>query len=52
MAEGAHGYLMSSLELRTGLEVSALAFTLLPADLLREFHRLHRCWDDLPVLLA
>ncbi len=45
VAEGAPGYLISSFELRSGLEVSALAVSTLPAEILREMQRLRRCWD-------
>jgi hypothetical protein len=44
-AEGSHGYLVSSFELRAGLEVTALAVTSLPAEVLRELQRLRQSWD-------
>ncbi len=44
-AEGSHGYLLSSFELRAGLEVTALAITSLPAEVLRELQRLRQSWD-------
>jgi hypothetical protein len=50
--EGTPGYLISSFELRTGVEVSLLAVASLPAEVLRELQRLRRCWDDGPSLIA
>lgn len=44
-AEGAPGYLVSSVELRAGLEVTALAISSLPAEVLRELQRLRQSWD-------
>jgi hypothetical protein len=48
--EAAPGYLVSSFELRAGLEVSLLALAALPADVLREFYRLHLSWGGTPRL--
>jgi hypothetical protein len=44
-ADGAHGYMLSSFELNSGLDVTAVAITSLSADVLREFQRLRRCWE-------
>ena len=44
-AEGAPCYRVSSFELSSGLEVTALAINSLPADVLRELQRLSDCWD-------
>ncbi len=38
-------YLTSSFELRAGLEVTALALSQLPADVLRELMRLRDSWS-------
>jgi len=46
--DGAPGYLTSSFELRTGLEVTALTLSQLPAEVLRELQRLRNCWDPSP----
>ena len=46
--DGAPGYLTSSFELRAGLEVTALAFSQLPVEVLRELQRLRSCWDPSP----
>lgn len=47
-------YLVSSFELRAGLEVAVLAVSQLPADTVRELVRLHRCWagDTAPQALS
>ena len=37
-------YMVSSQDLRSGLEVNLLAMTQLPVELLRELVRLHGCW--------
>jgi hypothetical protein len=42
----------SSFDLSSGLDVSAVAITSLPADVLREFQRLRRCWEPAPVLAS
>ena len=42
---GNPGYLLSSFDLRAGLEVSALALTALPAEVLGELTRLRLSWD-------
>jgi len=47
--EGTPGYLISSFELRAGLEISMLAVASLPAEVLRELQRLRSCWDDAPL---
>ena len=39
-------YMVSSQDLRAGLEVRLLAVAQLPADLLRELQRLRGCWQD------
>lgn len=39
-------YMISSQDLRAGLEVRLLAVAQLPADLLRELQRLRGCWQD------
>ena len=39
-------YMVSSHDLRSGLEVRLLAATQLPAELLRELLRLHACWQN------
>jgi hypothetical protein len=48
--EATPGYLVSSFELRAGLEISLLAVTSLPTETLRELQRSRRCWDDGPLL--
>jgi len=50
--EAASGYLTSSFELRAGLEVTALALSQLPAEVLRELMRLRDCWAPAPMALA
>ncbi len=47
--EGSPGYLISSFELRAGVEVSLLAVASLPAEVLRELQRLRCVWDDMPL---
>lgn len=39
------GYMLSSIDLSRGLDVSALAISALPHDVLRELTRLRRCWE-------
>jgi hypothetical protein len=39
-------YMVSSQDLRSGLEVRLLAVAQLPADLLRELQRLRGCWQE------
>lgn len=51
-AEPAPGYLTSSFELRAGLEVSAIALSQLPAEVLRELLRLRESWRAAPQPLA
>ncbi len=43
--EAASGYLTSSFELRAGLEVSALALSQVPAEVMHELLRLQGSWD-------
>lgn len=43
-------YMVSSQDLRSGLEVRLLAIGQLPAELLRELVRLHGCWQADPGL--
>jgi hypothetical protein len=38
--------------LRAGLEVTALALSQLPAEVLRELMRLRDCWAPAPMALA
>ena len=45
--ERAEGYMMSSLDLRAGLETRVLAIGSLPAEVLRELQRLSDCWRPL-----
>jgi hypothetical protein len=47
-AEGAQGYLVSSFELSSGLEVTPLAVASLPAEVLRELQRLRLSWEPAP----
>lgn len=51
-AEPAPGYLTSSFELRAGLEVSAIALSQLPAEVLRELLRLRESWRAASLPLA
>jgi hypothetical protein len=44
LGEAMAGYMMSSMELRGGLDVSAVAVSALPPEILREFQRLRACW--------
>jgi hypothetical protein len=50
--ETAPGYLTSSFELRAGLEVSAVALSQLPAEVMRELLRLQGSWDGSAPALA
>ncbi len=50
--EAAPGYLTSSFELRAGLEVSALALSQLPAEVLGELMRLRDSWSSPHLALA
>jgi hypothetical protein len=50
--EATPGYLISSFELRAGLEISLLAVASLPAEVLRELQRLRSCWDEAPLIPA
>ncbi len=50
--EAAPGYLTSSFELRAGLEVSALALSQLPAEVLGELMRLRDSWASPHLALA
>jgi hypothetical protein len=43
--EAAAGYLTSSFDLRAGLEVSAVALSQLPAEVMRELLRLRDSWE-------
>jgi len=43
--ERANSYMVSSMELRSGLEVSDVSVATLSADVLREFQRLQRVWS-------
>ena len=44
-AEGANSYMVSSFELRAGLEVTSLAIPQVSAEVLRELQRLRRVWE-------
>lgn len=39
-------YWLSSLELRRGMEVEVLGMRHVPGEVLREFLRMHRAWED------
>lgn len=41
----AHGYLTSTLELRSGLEIRALPVAALPKELQSEFLRMQQSWE-------
>ena len=43
--DAAAGYLTSSFDLRTGLEVSAVALSQVPAEMMRELLRLRDSWE-------
>ena len=43
---GGASYLVSSFELRAGLEVTLLSLSQVPTDTLRELQRLRRCWQQ------
>ena len=43
--EEAAGYMLSSIDLRRGLDISAVAVNALPAEILRELTRLRRSWE-------
>ena len=48
--ESAQGYMLSSFDLRAALEVKLLAISALPAEVLRELHRLRLCWGPAAAL--
>jgi hypothetical protein len=48
--EEAAGYMLSSIDLRRGLDISAVAVSALPADVLRELTRLRRCWEPVATM--
>lgn len=45
---GASGYMLSSMELRAGLDVRAISAAKLPLELLRELLRLQASWSKAP----
>lgn len=44
VSRGMSGYMLSSMELRSGLDVQAISTSRLPLDLLSELLRLHDSW--------